>query len=158
MSDYVDYSEQYKYLEKCANEKGFKTAAALADEAGVDPAFLSRYKNGQIKNPSLMPFVKVYSAAEASLDIAFGLRTDSDTLDIENGELRHRIELLELELKEKNDKIAEQEATIEAERKVIFQRGKLITILTICLTVLILAIVGVTIYDRLNPYVGWFRY
>lgn len=154
----IDYAEQYKYLEQHANKKGFTTAAALAAEADVDPTFLSRYKRGMIKNPSLLPFLRLYSTAEASLDVAFGLRPSEEQLTAENQELKIKNEMLEFELKSKNEKLAEQDETICAGRKVIFQRGRLLTVLTLCLVVLILAVVGITIYDRLNPYVGWFRY
>lgn len=172
--------EQFKYVAECAKNKGLTTAQALSEAAEVDPGLTSRFKTGKMKNPSLIPVVRLFIAAGASLDTAFGLspaQIDSESdaptdeaipeqSEIEPQEapdceellsLRSENERLSAELEANRRLLEERGAELSQARVIIKQRSNLITALMIILAVLITALVGVTIYDRLNPHVGWFR-
>lgn len=175
--------EQYKYLIECAKKNGLTTAQALSEAAEVDPGLTSRFKTGKMKNPSLIPVVRLFISAGASLDAAFGLTAahrdasstdtsanlpadaDDDSLTAED---KAQIEAEMLSLKTENDKLAaelelsrrlldERNTELSHAHLVIKQRSTLITALMIILVVMISALIGITIYDRLNPHVGWFR-
>ena len=153
-----DNTKQFDYLFECARKKGLNTAVAISEEAGVDANIISRLKTGRQKSPDLIQVVKLYKACGASLDYGFGIESgDTDELQRELEKLRYENELLNAELAAKEQLIAANEDALKSSRKVSFQRSHLITGQAIIIAILVLAIVVVLIYDKLNPDIGWFR-
>lgn len=156
--------EQARYLMQCAERKGLTTAKALSDAAGVDPAMLSRCRNGSMKNPGLLPFVRLYRSAGASMDRAFRIDSPDTLARCELSNAQGKLEEahtanddLQNELDTAHVLLRERENALKDARQVAQQRGVLITALVAILIFLLLVIAGVLIYDRMNPDVGWFR-
>lgn len=153
-----DNTKQFDYLFECARKKGLTTAVAIAEESGVDANIISRLKTGRQKSPDLIQVVKLYKACGASLDHGFGMESgDTSELQREIEKLKYENERLSSELASKEQLISANEEALQSERKVSFQRSHLITGQAIIITILVLAIIGVLIYDKLNPDIGWFR-
>ena len=153
-----DNNKQFDYLFECARKKGLTTAVAIAEESGVDANTISRLKTGRQKSPDLIQVVRLYKACGASLDRGFGIECgDTDALQRELEKLTHENERLNADLAAKEQLLAANEDALKSARKVSFQRSHLITGQAIIITILVLAIVGVLIYDKLNPDIGWFR-
>ena len=153
-----DNTKQFDYLFECARKKGLTTAVAIAEESGVDANIISRLKTGRQKSPDLIQVVKLYKACGASLDHGFGIEGgDTDELQRELEKLRYENERLNAELAAKEQLVAANEEALQSERKVSLQRSHLITGQAIIIAILVLAIVGVLIYDKFNPDIGWFR-
>ena len=156
--DIWDNTKQFDYLFECARKKGLTTAVAIAEESGVDANIISRLKTGRQKSPDLIQVVKLYKACGASLDYGFGIEgCDTDELQRELEKLRYENERLNTEHEAKEQLIAANEDALQSARKVLFQRSQLITGQAIIIAILVLVIVGVLIYDKLNPDIGWFR-
>ena len=156
--------EQARYLMQCAERKGLTTAKALSDAAGVDPAMLSRCRNGSMKNPGLLPFVRLYRSAGASMDRAFHIDSPDTPARCELSNAQGKLEEahtanddLQNELDTAHVLLRERENALKDARQITQQRGVLITALVVILIFLLLVIVGVIVYDRMNPDVGWFR-
>ena len=153
-----DNTKQFDYLFECARKKGLTTAVAIAEESGVDANTISRLKTGRQKSPDLIQVVRLYMACGASLDYGFGIESgDTDELQRELEKLKYENERLNTELAAKEQLVAANEEALQSERMVSSQRSHLITGQTIIITILVLAIVGVLIYDKINPNIGWFR-
>lgn len=153
-----DNNKQFDYLFECARKKGLTTAVAIAEESGVDANTISRLKTGRQKSPDLIQVVRLYKACGASLDHGFGIENaETSELEQELTRLRYENEKLTAELEAKDQLIAANEDSLKNTRKVSFQRSHLITAQAIIITILVLAIVGVLVYDKLNPDIGWFR-
>ena len=149
--DIWDNTKQFDYLFECARKKGLTTAVAIAEESGVDANIISRLKTGRQKSPDLIQVVK-------SLDYGFGIEgCDTDELQHELEKLRYENERLNTELAAKEQLVAANEDALQSARKVLFQRSQLITGQAIIIAILVLVIVGVLVYDKLNPNIGWFR-
>ena len=156
--DIWDNTKQFDYLFECARKKGLTTAVAIAEESGVDANIISRLKTGRQKPPDLIQVVKLYKACGASLDYGFGIEGgDADKLQNELEKLKYENERLNAELAAKEQLVAANEDALQSARKVLFQRSQLITGQAIIIAILVLVIVGVLIYDKLNPDIGWFR-
>lgn len=163
--------KQYEYLADCAHKKNLTTAKALSDAAEVDPSFTSRFKTGNLKNPPLIPTVRLFMAANASLDEAFKINTSEKVSEEEiadmkeklndlsrlNHDQKNKIEQIEMELAEKEKLLEERQMALYYERKTSQRKSRYLSILTIILIILILTFIGICIYDRFNPNVGWFR-
>ena len=154
--DIWDNTKQFDYLFECARKKGLTTAVAIAEESGVDANIISRLKTGRQKSPDLIQVVKLYKACGASLDYGFGIE-GGDKLQIELEKLKYENERLNTELAAKEQLVAANEDALQSARKVLFQRSQLITGQAIIIAILVLVIVGVLVYDKLNPDIGWFR-
>ena len=152
--DIWDNTKQFDYLFECARKKGLTTAVAIAEESGVDANIISRLKTGRQKSPDLIQVVKLYKACGASLDLE---GCDTDELQHELEKLSYENERLNTELAAKEQLVAANEDALQSARKVLFQRSQLITGQAIIIAILVLVIVGVLIYDKLNPDIGWFR-
>ena len=156
--DIWDNTKQFDYLFECARKKGLTTAVAIAEESGVDANIISRLKTGRQKSPDLIQVVKLYKACGASLDSGFGIEGgDADKLQNELEKLKYENERLNAELAAKEQLVAANEDALQSARKVLFQRSQLITGQAIIIAILVLVIVGVLVYDKLNPDIGWFR-
>lgn len=156
--DIWDNTKQFDYLFECARKKGLTTAVAIAEESGVDANIISRLKTGRQKSPDLIQVVKLYKACGASLDYGFGIEGgDADKLQNELEKLKYENERLNAELAAKEQLLAANEDALQSVRKVLFQRSQLITGQAIIIAILVLVIVGVLVYDKLNPDIGWFR-
>ena len=156
--DIWDNTKQFDYLFECARKKGLTTAVAIAEESGVDANIISRLKTGRQKSPDLIQVVKLYKACGASLDYGFGIEGgDADKLQNELENLKYENERLNTELAAKEQLVAANENALQSARKVLFQRSQLITGQAIIIAILVLVIVGVLVYDKLNPDIGWFR-
>lgn len=156
--DIWDNTKQFDYLFECARKKGLTTAVAIAEESGVDANIISRLKTGRQKSPDLIQVVKLYKACGASLDYGFSIEgCDTEELQRELEKLRYENERLNTELAAKEQLVAADEDALQSARKVLFQRSQLITGQAIIIAILVLVIVGVLIYDKLNPNIGWFR-
>ena len=156
--DIWDNTKQFDYLFECARKKGLTTAVAIAEESGVDANIISRLKTGRQKSPDLIQVVKLYKACGASLDYGFGIESgDTDKLQNELEKLKYENERLSTELAAKEQLVAANEDALQSARKVLFQRSQLITGQAIIIAILVLVIVGVLVYDKLNPNIGWFR-
>lgn len=163
--------KQYEYLAECAHKKNLTTAKALSDAAEVDPSFTSRFKTGNLKNPPLIPTVRLFLAANASLDTAFDINTDAKVSAEEiaelkeqlressrlNDEQKNKINQIEIELAQKDKLLEERQTALYFERKTSQRKSRYLSALTIILVILILVFICICIYDRLNPNVGWFR-
>lgn len=153
-----DNNKQFDYLFECARKKGLTTAVAIAEESGVDANTISRLKTGRQKSPDLIQVVRLYKACGASLDHGFGIENDETSeFEQELTRLRYENERLTTELEAKEQLITANEDSLKSTRRVALQRSHLITTQAIIITILVLAIVGVLIYDKLNPDIGWFR-
>ena len=154
--DIWDNTKQFDYLFECARKKGLTTAVAIAEESGVDANTISRLKTGRQKSPDLIQVVKLYKACGASLDYGFE-SGDTDKLQNELEKLKYENERLNTELAAKEQLVAANKDALQNARKVLFQRSQLITGQAIIIAILVLVIVGVLIYDKINPNIGWFR-
>ena len=158
--DIWDNTKQFDYLFECARKKGLTTAVAIAEESGVDANIISRLKTGRQKSPDLIQVVKLYKACGASLDYGFGIEGgDKEKMRQEKAErkAKYENERLNTELAAKEQLVAANEDALQSARKVLFQRSQLITGQAIIIAILVLVIVGVLVYDKLNPDIGWFR-
>lgn len=162
--------KQYEYLADCAHKNNLNTAKALSDAAEVDPSFTSRFKTGNLKNPPLIPIVRLFLAANASLDKAFDIKNpEADAEEIAklkellrdssriNDEQKNKITQIEMELAEKEKLLEERQTALYYERKTSQRKSRYLSIMTIILVILISVFICICIYDRLNPDIGWFR-
>lgn len=162
-SEIWDNTKQFEYLFECARKKGLMTAVAIAEAADVDANTISRLKTGRQKSPDLIQVVRLYKACGASLDRGFEMELDpvenpvNDELVAEIEKLKNENELLKASVEAKDLLLEEREESVKSARGVLNQRTKLITVQTLIITILVLAIVGVLVYDKLNPDVGWIR-
>lgn len=162
-SEIWDNNKQFEYLFECARKKGLMTAVAIAEASEVDSNTISRLKTGRQKSPDLIQVVRLYKACGASLDRGFDMELDpvenpvNDELAAEVEELRKENELLKAAVEAKDLLLEERDASVKSARSVVNQRTKLITIQSIIITILVIAIVGVMIYDKLNLDIGWIR-
>ncbi len=173
-----DPEKHFQYLADCSKSNGLTTAKALSEAAGVDQSFISRFKNGDLKNPPFVPVVRLYMAAGASIDYAYdiespymvraeeyGRMVDQLQAAIESKEAQqHEIEKMRLELADKAQILAEKDRLLEDREKALDherheskRKTRHISVLTVVLVALIIVVSGICIYDRLNPNVGWFR-
>lgn len=152
-----DPDRVFAYLDQCARKKGYNSANALSEAAGIEPSAMSRLKTGKAKSPGIIPLVSLFRAADASLDVAFGLKNDDGSDSAESTRDKHRLELTEQELAAKERLLAERDEQIKMMRDAIKVRNRIILIQTLAFAVIALAAIGLVIYDKVNPHVGWFR-
>lgn len=166
-NDILRPEEQYEYLSECARGNNLPTDKALSIASGVDPSFISRFKKGNIKNPTLIPIVRLFMAADASLDTAFLLKSpksseedleaELEKLKSENEAQKNKIAQFELEIDGKDKLLEERERTAKIEHEISHRKSRYLFVLTAILIFLVVVISGICIYDRFNPNVGWFR-
>lgn len=169
-SDIWDPERICAYITDCAAKNGITSAKALAEEAGVDPSTISRLKSGQIKNPNLIPLARLFYASGASMDKAFrlpanvaatdeiaALRESEAQATAASEEAQRETARIAAADDAKDALLAERQKTIDVARNMIRKKDRQVSALTAVVAILVLAFVGLIIYDKLNPDVGWFR-
>lgn len=169
-SDIWDPERICTYITDCAAKNGITSAKALAEEAGVDPSTISRLKSGHIKNPNLIPLARLFYASGASMDKAFrlpanvaatdeiaALRESEAQATAASEEAQREAARIVAADDAKDALLAERQKTIDVARNMIRKKDRQVSALTAVVAILVLAFVGLIIYDRLTPDVGWFR-
>lgn len=162
-----DWAKYYLYISDCAHRNGIMSSRALAEKAELSDSIVSKFKVGDTKSPAFDTVYSLCAAAGASLDVMCGLKTETsvelirekernDALITENIELQHRIEMLNYQIESLSEKADQIEARREATQRVAKMRLRFIIGLTIGLSAVLLLVIGILIYDNLNPDVGWF--
>lgn len=110
------------------------TNQQLSDLSGIPVGTINRIMAGQTDNPSFQTVCDLVMAMEGSLDELIGIKTSAakEPLPV-NGTITHLYE------------------------KTIQTKNKWLICEFICCCALILFIMGIVVYDLLNPQIGFFR-
>lgn len=155
-----DWAQYYIYIKSCANKNGILSANALAEKADINPSLVSKIKTGDSKSPTFDSIYSICEAAGASIDVMCGLKCETteeinnlqdeiEELRQQNNELAHKLEVMEVELRNKEERLV-------ALRKIDKLRLKICLILGISLAIIVSAVIAILIIDKLNTDIGWF--
>lgn len=155
-----NWAEYYQYIAVCANKKSITTASQLSQEAGISEAVISKIKTGDSKSPSFDTIYAICEATGASIDVMCGLKADSNEevdailakLEEQkrvNAELTHQNELLKVHVQDKDERLD----SLRTSKKMLL---KWLSIVSTILAVFTIVFIGLLIYDKLNPHMGWF--
>lgn len=162
-----DWAQYYAYISNCAHRNDIMSSKALAEKAEVGESIISRIKSGDSKSPTFDTIYALCNAAGASIDVMCGLKSETteelmqekeknEHLIAENNDLHHKIEMLNVQLESMSERAAQTEERREATQRIARMRLRFIIGLTIGLSAVLLLVIGILIYDKLNPDVGWF--
>ena len=139
--------EYLKRLKTLKEEKGL-TNAEIAEISAVPLATVTRIFNGSTPNPQFDTIARITIALGGSLDLITGITTPNEQLPSRVESVMNSYADL---LKSKDELIHELQADKRHSRR-------LITKLTIFISVFVAAVLFVLIFDMLNGHFGYFRY
>ena len=145
----------------------------LAAESNTPKSTIDRFMSNEpcdFKFETLRPIVKTLIGGEKIEHPCpmFDIETDTEKLQQENERLQAECDRISEESERMRQYIrnhdaqnkADHENTANALRmfeKQLKAKGTAITVLSVILAVVVAAVIGVLIYDKINPHVGWFR-